>query len=115
MNRFTITDVQVLGQVYNDNIPNDTGLTDKDIKEFGSALDYEDLMKRVIAEKETPEKSLMEFLGAYDSVVYDEKSWNMLHDFLYQTPLNDMPRYLNCSESELWKSRIAQWRLKINK
>ena len=115
MNRFTITDVQVLGQVYNENVPKNTGLTEEDIKKFGNPLDYVELMDNVIKEKETPEKCLMDFIGAYDSVAYNEESWKMLHDFLYETPLREMPMHLNDNGTELWKSKVAQWRLQINK
>jgi len=109
MNSYTIDDLKILAQIYQSNFCAELQET------YEGYFSYIKLMEKVIEEKRTPENSLIEFIGAYDSVVYDANSRNMLHDFLFNTPLEDIPMYINDNGREVWKAKIAQWRLKIAK
>jgi hypothetical protein len=115
MNEYTIEDIKILAQVYDDENSSAIGLTPEEISQFGGAFSYQDLMGTIIKEKETPEDSLMEFLGAYESVVFDEISRKRLHDFLFTTPLEEMPLHINDKDTFIWRFRVAIWRLRINK
>ena len=113
MNIYTIEDIRILAQIYSENIIE--YLSKKEIEQYGGAFSYTDLMETIIKDKKLPGASLMEFLGAYESVVYDEKSSKVLHDFLFETPIEEMPLHINDEGTLLWQNRVATWRLKINK
>jgi len=114
MNTYTIDDLKILAQIYQDN-SDPSPLTPEQLETYEGYFSYPKLMEKVIEEKKTPEDSLMEFIGAYDSVVFDSKSWQMLHNFLFYTSIDKMPLHINDKGQEIWKAKVAQWRLKIAK
>lgn len=114
MIRYTIDEIRILAAIYQEkslkpNIP------ESELAEYGEQFSYTNLMEYIIKEKENSEASLMEFIGAYDSVVYDAESWKMLRTFLFDEPIEKMPTYMNETGAYEWKSKVAQWRLNIGK
>lgn len=114
MNIYTIEEIKILAQIYEDNNPL-IGITKEEAAQYGGAFSYVELMEKVIKECKLPGASLMEFLGAYEAVAYDESSRELLRKFLFEEPLIDMPLHINDSDADRWKSHVASWRLKINK
>jgi hypothetical protein len=114
MIEYTLDEIKLLADLYNsESVKID--IPPKDQTEFGPFFSYTQLMDTVIKEKSTSEASLMEFLGAYESVVYDSTSYNILHEFLFDTPLKNMSLHINKEGQESWMSKVSRWRLKIGK
>jgi hypothetical protein len=114
MNTYTIDDVRALAQIYEENaVP--SVLSEEDKKLYGGNFSYVELMEAVIKDKKLPEASLLEFVGAYDNVVFDQKSHDMLFNFLFVLPLRDMSTHINDKGSEEWKNKVATWRFQIGK
>ena len=115
MNIYTIDDVRLLAKIYEEYNTTIKGLTDEEMVQFGLKLSYIDIMETVIKEKESPEASLMEFIGAYDMAAFPPTGWEPLNYFLFKAPLIDMPKHINDSGKDEWKKKVAQWRLQIGK
>lgn len=115
MNIYTIDDVRLLAKIYEEYNTSIEGLTEEEMTQFGTRFSYIDLMETVIKEKESPEDSLMEFIGAYDMAAYPPEGWEPINHFLFEAPLSEMPKHINDSEGEEWKKKVAQWRLQIGK
>jgi len=114
MNIYTLEDVKVLAEIYDEKaVP--SGLTEEEAKEFGAHFSYTGLMETVIKDKKLPGASLLEFIGAYDNVVYDDTTRDMLFHFLFIHPLTEMSTHINDTGAEEWKNKVATWRFKIGK
>lgn len=114
MNTYTIDEVKVLAQIYEEDNIFPT-LSEEETKSFGGNFSYVELMEAVILEKKLPGASLLEFIGAYDNVIYDQKSHDMLFNFLFIIPMTDMPKHINNEGPEEWMKKVATWRMKIGK
>lgn len=68
-------------------------------------------------------KTILEFMGAYNFTIHDNKSFLQTYNFIFKIPLSVMPLFVNnpshipnnndiCNN---WKYIIAQWRLSIGK
>lgn len=114
MDKYTLDDVRILASIYEEKVE-PSFLSDEDIEKYGGSYSYIKLIETIIKEKETPENSLMEFIGSYESAVYDSKSWQQLHSFLFDIFIDEMPTFINDKEHGGWRSKVAQWRLKVRK
>ena len=116
MNIYTIDDVRLLAKIYEEYNTAIAGLTEEEKNRFGTAaFSYISLMEIIIKEKESPEASLLELIGAYDMVAHPPEGWEPINHFLFEAPLSDMPKHINDSGGEEWKKKVARWRLQIGK
>lgn len=102
---YTLDDVRKLGGIDQE---------EEDRTEL-AIFDYNNLLEEVIKEKKTPEASLMEYIGAYHSIVYDPTTRELLMIFLFKVPVDDMPKYMNDSGDLAWRSKLSRWRMAIGK
>jgi hypothetical protein len=114
MNTYTLDEVRLLAQIFNDNADL-SHLSQEEADIWHSTVNYPGMLEEVIVEKISPQAILMEFLGAYENLVNNEETRLILHEFLFSTPLSDMPLHINDKDTSYWKHKIALWRLKIDR
>lgn len=114
MINFTMDDVKKLADLYEANAePNP--MTPEEIAQYGGGFNYPDLMDSIIEERVTVEATVLEFIGAYENAASCSEDYNVIREFIFEQPLNNLPKYINKSEDEPWKSMIASWRLSLGK
>jgi hypothetical protein len=114
MIKYTFDEIRLLAQIYDEA----TGSIQVALNRVMASIkpyNYTELLEISIKEKGTPESSLINFLGAYDAIVYNKESWEMLHRFLFKEPIESMALHINDTGADIWKSKVAKWRLQINK
>lgn len=109
---YTIEEIKILVEIYQEEFP----LDDLEIQENKSNYDFSIILEGIISlEKRDPRKVLIEFINNRDFVSLNNDDHKLLLKLLFNTPLIEMPKLINYSDTESWKSKIARWRLKIGK
>lgn len=109
---YTIEEIKVLAEIYQEGFP----LDDHEIRDSMSNYDFSLILNGIInVEKGDTRKSLIEFIDNRDFVSLNGDDYSLLLNLLFELPLIEMPKFINYSDTESWKSKVARWRLKLGK
>lgn len=107
---YTIEEIKILAEIYQESFP----LDDPIIQEYPEPYDFSIALEGIInVEKGDVRRSLIKFINNLDFVSLNDADHNLMLKLLFETPLIEMPKFINCDKK--WLSRIARWRLKIGK
>lgn len=114
MNKYTLEDIQLLGQIF-DQTNELQNLDEEDRIKFTDYFSSISILNNTYKETRDLYSTLMSFLGHNKGAGTTTEKWNALHTFLFKTSLKKMTLHLNDSGEYSWRSIVAKWRLQIRK